>query len=62
MELDNQVAEASKYQFPISQENLIEGVHYYYEGPYLVMTELYHIIRGHCCKSGCRHCAYNSSR
>lgn len=58
IELNQQVTDSEKYSFPISKEHLIEGVHYYYEGPYLVMTELYHIIRGHCCQSGCRHCAY----
>lgn len=25
----------------------------------LVFTEKYHIKRGYCCKSGCRHCPYN---
>ncbi|MCM0606658.1 MAG: hypothetical protein KA715_11255 [Xanthomonadaceae bacterium] len=24
----------------------------------LVFTELYHLKRGHCCESGCRHCPY----
>lgn len=25
---------------------------------YIVFTEKYHLKRGHCCKSGCRHCPY----
>jgi hypothetical protein len=25
---------------------------------YIVFTEAYHLKRGHCCKSGCRHCPY----
>ena len=25
---------------------------------YLVYTEAYHLKRGHCCQSGCRHCPY----
>jgi hypothetical protein len=25
---------------------------------YLVFTEVYHLKRGHCCQSGCRHCPY----
>lgn len=37
---------------------LVEGVHYYREGPYLVFTELYLRERGYCCESGCRHCPY----
>jgi hypothetical protein len=25
---------------------------------YLVFTEKYHLKRGYCCESGCRHCPY----
>jgi len=25
---------------------------------YIVFTETYHLKRGHCCKSGCKHCPY----
>jgi hypothetical protein len=31
---------------------------FYYEGPYLVFTAVYHLKRGYCCNSGCRHCPY----
>jgi len=31
---------------------------FYYEGPYLVFTEAYHLKRGYCCNSNCRHCPY----
>jgi hypothetical protein len=31
---------------------------FYYEGPYLVFTAAYHLKRGFCCNSGCRHCPY----
>ncbi len=31
---------------------------FYYEGPYLVFTSAYHLKRGYCCNSGCRHCPY----
>lgn len=31
---------------------------YYMDGPYLVFTEAYHLRRGWCCQSGCRHCPY----
>jgi len=34
------------------------GEDYYYEGPYLVFTAQYHLKRGSCCNSGCRHCPY----
>jgi hypothetical protein len=28
------------------------------ESGLLVFTEKYHLKRGYCCKSGCRHCPY----
>jgi hypothetical protein len=28
------------------------------DGPYLVFTAAYHLKRGECCHSGCRHCPY----
>jgi hypothetical protein len=31
---------------------------FYYEGPYLVFTAAYHLKRGYCCNSDCRHCPY----
>lgn len=32
----------------------------YYKSPegFFVFTEQYHLRRGYCCKSGCRHCPY----
>jgi hypothetical protein len=30
----------------------------YMEGQYLVFTAQYHLRRGYCCNSGCRHCPY----
>jgi len=30
----------------------------YWDGPYLVFTEAYHLKRGYCCNSGCRHCPW----
>jgi hypothetical protein len=30
----------------------------YWDGPLLVFTEQYHLRRGYCCNSGCRHCPY----
>lgn len=42
-------------------ESLSEELHpedFYYEGPYLVFTEAYHLRRGYCCNSDCRHCPY----
>jgi len=31
---------------------------FYMDGPYLVFTEAYHLRRGYCCSSDCRHCPY----
>ena len=31
---------------------------YYNEQGYKVFTEAYHLKRGYCCKSGCKHCPY----
>ena len=38
---------------------LKEGIDYYMnEDGLLVFTEAYHLKRGYCCRSGCRHCPY----
>jgi|SoiMethySBSTD1v2_1073268.scaffolds.fasta_scaffold1359456_2 hypothetical protein len=37
---------------------LVEGVDYYMEGDKLVFTAHYHLARGYCCNSKCRHCPY----
>ncbi|MBX2967241.1 MAG: hypothetical protein KF845_13935 [Cyclobacteriaceae bacterium] len=31
---------------------------YYFENGLLVFTAHYHLKRGYCCRSGCRHCPY----
>ncbi|WP_306415981.1 DUF5522 domain-containing protein [Fulvivirga ulvae] len=31
---------------------------YYIENGLYVFTEAYHLKRGYCCQSGCRHCPY----
>lgn len=35
-----------------------EGDFYFSPEGYKVMTEKYHLKRGYCCKSGCKHCPY----
>jgi hypothetical protein len=42
----------------VREEELKEGEDYYLEDGYLVFTEAYHLKRGHCCGSGCRHCPW----
>ncbi|MGA2649780.1 MAG: DUF5522 domain-containing protein [Terracidiphilus sp.] len=36
----------------------LESEDYYFEGELMVFTAAYHLKRGSCCKSGCRHCPY----
>jgi hypothetical protein len=36
----------------------LSGEDYYFDGPYMVFTAAYHLKRGTCCASGCRHCPY----
>ncbi|MCA1620221.1 MAG: DUF5522 domain-containing protein [Acidobacteria bacterium] len=38
---------------------LVEGEDFYREGAYVVFTARYHLRRGFCCGSGCRHCPYD---
>ena len=40
-------------------KSLIQNVHYYLEGERVIFTELFHLERGSCCGSGCRHCPYD---
>ncbi|MEK7832662.1 MAG: DUF5522 domain-containing protein [Acidobacteriota bacterium] len=39
-------------------EELIEDEDYYWEGGFMVFTAKFHLRRGSCCGSGCRHCPY----
>lgn len=39
---------------------LVEGDDFYREGPYVVFTAAYHLRRGSCCGSGCRHCPWRA--
>lgn len=44
--------------FPRKKDEFIEGKHFNYQDSYLVFTELYHYLRGTCCKNNCKHCIY----
>jgi hypothetical protein len=39
-------------------QQLVEGIDYYLEGSKFVFTRAYHLKRGYCCNSKCRHCPY----
>jgi hypothetical protein len=36
-----------------------ESEDFYWEGDFIVFTSLYHLKRGYCCGSRCRHCPYD---
>ena len=40
-------------------QTLVEGIDYYLEGTKFVFTAEYHLKRGYCCNSRCRHCPYD---
>lgn len=44
---------------PPPQKDLQEGKDFYFnEQGLMVFTSAYHLKRGHCCESGCKHCPY----
>lgn len=43
------------------EPSALEPEDYYFEGPYLVFTAAYHLKRGYCCGSGCRHCPFRDN-
>lgn len=57
LEVDQILASIEGENFPKSDE-LREGFHFYMENGFFVFTAQYHLLRGSCCKSGCRHCPY----
>ena len=42
-------------------KKIVEGVDYYREGDKYVFTAHYHLARGYCCNSKCRHCPYGNA-
>lgn len=42
----------------IEKSDLKAGSDFYYERGLMVFTKEYHLKRGECCNSGCRHCPY----
>jgi Family of unknown function (DUF5522)/Cysteine-rich CWC len=41
---------------------LVEGEDYYLENGLMVFTARYHLRRGYCCDSNCRHCPYEKQQ
>ena len=47
------------WQFIMESKNKFENnSHYYLENGKIVFTAIYHLERGYCCGSNCRHCPY----
>jgi len=44
------------------RSKLNEDEFYLNEEGFVVFTEKYHLKRGYCCKSGCKHCPYGYDR
>lgn len=43
----------------MAKKDIQEHIDFYYnEMGYKVFTEVFHLKRGYCCKSGCKHCPY----
>ena len=47
---------------PEANEKPLAHEEYYYEGDLIVFTAAYHLKRGYCCGSGCRHCPYEKKQ
>lgn len=58
MVANNQELRAKSQKPNAMQDELIEGVDYYWEDGFMVFTSVYLLKRGFCCRSGCRHCPY----
>jgi Family of unknown function (DUF5522) len=54
--------ESNLSQSKSTTPQLVEGVDFYWEGPYMVLTAKYLFNRGYCCESGCRHCPYGFNK
>ena len=51
---NNELLQAAKR----AVQQLTEGEDFYWEGGLMVFTRAYHLQRGSCCGTGCRHCPY----
>jgi len=48
-------------QTPTELREPLRDDDFYWDGPYMVFTAAYHLRRGSCCHSGCRHCPYGDA-
>ncbi len=59
-ELPTPPADSPRTQRLLRLGYAMEDFYFTPEG-YVVWTEAYHLKRGYCCQSGCRHCPYGNS-
>lgn len=43
---------------PQKADKFVEGVDYYFDDEFMVLTGHFLLKRGYCCGNGCRHCPY----
>jgi hypothetical protein len=55
--LDHEAAQQLPQSAEAASLDLLPG-DFYMQGPYTVFTAAYHLRRGYCCNSDCRHCPY----
>jgi hypothetical protein len=51
-------ASGESAELAAADDLLLQHGDFYMEGPYVVFTAAYHLRRGFCCNSECRHCPY----
>jgi uncharacterized protein (TIGR00290 family) len=56
--IEMKLQEKTQQADQLINNHLKENEDYYWENGFMVFTAKYHLKRGHCCKSGCRHCPY----
>lgn len=45
-----------------NEDNEKKTPDYYLENGFMVFTAVFHLRRGYCCQSGCRHCPYGFNK
>jgi hypothetical protein len=50
--------EPGEESFQSSKQGLHRADYYLSEEGFIIFTEAYHLKRGYCCQSGCKHCPY----
>ena len=61
---DSATEHNSKQQTPATSaipSTPLEPDDFYYDNGFVVFTAAYHLRRGHCCNSGCRHCPFDKA-